>query len=148
MKLAYFATATAALLLAAACEHSAEPPKDEDEAAMPNADCAIIASRDWKAWIDTMPGVGSTPMLHVAGEVDMPTPGYSFEWAAGPLDRRMPPTQHLKLSATAPDGMVAQVVSTETVKYEGAAQASEYSAIVIRCGDEVLAEITEIGRTQ
>ncbi|MEZ5922472.1 MAG: hypothetical protein R3C60_14140 [Parvularculaceae bacterium] len=146
MKHAFLMTASAALLFAAACEHTEKPPKDK-EAAMP-ADCPVLDSREWKAWVDAMPGIGSKPTLHVAGEVDMPTPGYTFDWEAGPTDRRLPPAQHINLVATPPDGMVTQVVTTETVKYEGEAMAGGYRAILVHCGDGVIAEITEVGNTQ
>ena len=48
-------------------------------------------SRNWQATIDRMPGPGAQAMLHITGEIDMPTPGYSVELAQGPADRMMPP---------------------------------------------------------
>ena len=106
--------------------------------------CPVIDSRDWQAWINAMPGPDAKPMLIVIGEVDMPTPGYTIAITLGPMDRMMPPGQYLDLSATAPDGMVAQVVTPTPVRFETPAVYSEYRKIVVRCGGTLLAEITDV----
>jgi len=43
-----------------------------------------------------------------------------------------------------PEGMVAQMIDTVTVDYEGAATYPEYRSILVRCGDQVLAAIVDI----
>ncbi len=109
--------------------------------------CALIDSRDWTAWVDRMPGPDAQPSLHVTGEIDLPTPGYSIAWQVGPADRMNPPAQFLELVLTPPDGLVAQVVTTEPVHYSGPAVYPEYRAIRVRCGDSQVADITEISET-
>ncbi len=126
-------------------EGSEAAAPSEEEAAMPDkGDCPVIASRDWTAWVNAMPGPGAEATLIVEGAVDMPTPGYVFSWEAGMADRSAIPTQRLHLTATPPDGMVAQVITTETVRYDGPAIAKNYSGVMVMCGGELLAEITEI----
>lgn len=146
---ASFIAASFMFALSGCAQQAAAPNKDapsEDESAMPDggADCPVIDSRDWKAWVNAMPGPGAEATLIVEGAVDMPTPGYAFSWEAGMADRSMVPTQRLHLTAAAPEGMVAQVITTETVRYEGPAIAKEYRAVMVVCGDEVIADITDV----
>lgn len=134
---------------AAAPAEIAEPqavlsePIVESDRAM--AQCPIIDSRDWKAWIDRMPKVDQPgPRLHVAGEIDLPTPGFTVSVTEGPMDRAMPPGLRLNIAATPPDGMAAQVITPTPVKYEGPAAFDAYRAIYIVCEGQGIAEITQI----
>jgi len=119
----------------------------EDESAMAK-DCPVIDSRGWSAWLNKMPSVDGGARLNIAGEVDLPTPGFGVEWVAGPADRANPPGQRFTLVLTPPDGIVAQVVTPTLVKYEDAAAYPAYRAIRVVCGGEVLAEITDIPDVQ
>ena len=142
-----------ALFMLSACspaENSAEgetaaAPEEEITSDMTDiASCPVIDSRNWHAWIDAMPGPDSNPALHVSGEVDMPTPGYRFEWREGAADRSATPVQRLMLTATPPDGMVAQVITTEPVRYDGPAIAKLYRGILVMCGGSVLADLPDV----
>ena len=113
-------------------------PADETAA------CPVLDSRDWTAWVNAMPGPDMKPTLHVAGEIDLPTPGYTIAWREGMADRSAMPVQRLILTATPPDGMVTQVVTPTPVKYEGPALVTTYGGIIVMCGGESLAEITEV----
>jgi len=115
-----------------------------EEPAPVTEECGVLEGRDWEAWINKMPGVGMVPTLHVTGKVDVRTSGYTFEWKEGPMDRSAIPALRLKLVAIAPEGMVMQAITTETVKYETPALPNGYSSVIIGCGDTTLAEITEI----
>lgn len=118
----------------------ADHPKSQ-----PVANCPVIGEGKFEAWLDAMPGPGSTgPTLNLAGKVDLPTPGYKLELIAGPADRAMPPSQRFRLVATAPGGMVAQVVTTTEVKYRAHAQYPAYRSLVILCGDRSVATISDI----
>lgn len=107
-------------------------------------DCPILASRGWEAWVDGTPSLEGGRRLHVVGEVDTPTPGYSFAWRLGPADRAFPPAQRLALIPTPPEGMVAQVVTTEQVAFEGDALYPSYRGILVVCGGKLIAEIDEV----
>jgi len=96
--------------------------------------CDVIASRDWEAWINKMPGPNAVPTVHVIGKVDVRTPGYTFEWAEGPMDRSAMPVLRLRLIARKPDGMIAQIIATEEVKYQGPAPGTGISRVIIGCG--------------
>ena len=107
------------------------------------AKCPVIDSSSWTAWVDAEPGPDA-PTLHVRGTVVLPTPGYDYAWRVGIADRALPPGQHMHLEFTPPDGPVAQVITTADVAYAGEAAYPEYRAIIIRCGDEKLAEIPDV----
>ena len=83
-------------------------------------------------------------MLHISGEVNLPTPGYAVTLEAGPADRAMPPSQRFRLKATPPNGMVTQVVTPTRVTFHEAATYPAYRSIVILCGQRVLASINEV----
>lgn len=107
--------------------------------------CPVIGEGKWQAWLDAMPGPGSTgPTLNIAGEVDLPTPGYTLTLVEGPADRMMPPSQRFRLEAVPPGGMTAQVVTHETVKYRARSTYPAYRSIIVLCGDRALATITDI----
>jgi hypothetical protein len=77
--------------------------------------CPVIESRNWSARVT--PGPAGARRLHVAGEIDLPTAGYTADWSEGPADRRMPPAQHLILELAEPDGMAAEVITSMAVEY-------------------------------
>ena len=107
--------------------------------------CPAIGAGHFEAWLDAMPGPGgSHASLNISGKVDLPTPGYRLELAAGPADRMMPPSQRFRLVAWPPPGMAAQVVTTSEVHYRAPAQYPAYRSLIILCGERVLATITHI----
>ena len=143
------ATAFGVLVLSSCAQPSSEkadtPPVTE--AAAPSG-CAAVANRNWTAHINAMPGPNAQRTLIVAGEVDLPTPGYTVALNLGPADRSAMPVQQLILNTTAPSGVVAQVVTPYPVNYTGLAIAEHYTAVRIMCGGAQLAEITEIVTAQ
>jgi hypothetical protein len=120
---------------------------ETEEPAMAAADseaCPVIEGRNWAAWVNAMPGPDSQMTLHVTGEIDLPTPGYEISWSEGMADRSMTPVQRLMLTVTPPDGMVAQVITTESVHYEGPALVKTYGGVIVMCGGSPLAEIDDV----
>jgi hypothetical protein len=106
--------------------------------------CPVIDSRNWHAWVDAMPGPGAQRTLNISGEVDLPTPGYTVSLHAGPMDRMMPPGQRFELELAAPDGMVAQVVTTTPVKYREPTPHARYRSVTILCGGKPLATMPDV----
>lgn len=115
-----------------------------DPVAEETATCPVIESSDWAASIAPVPGNSSRSILSVTGKVTMPTPGYTFAWDQGALDRSAVPSFELKLSARAPDGMVSQVLDTREVSYSGPAAAQRYRAITVTCEGTVLGRIENV----
>lgn len=141
------ARAATTLTLAAltACQPIDEPPPANPEPpAAPSASCPVIESSEWAAWVNAMPGPGSTKQLIATGKVVLPTPGYTVTLTAGMADRSATPMQQLILAATPPTGMVTQVLTTQPVRYEGPAISTNYRAIRIMCGGQMLSEITDV----
>lgn len=139
---ALVAGAVGAFLLAG-CLAVQETPVQETPVAIA-ANCPVIDSRGWTAHVNRMPGPGSTPTLHVLGEIHLPTPGYGVALRAGRADRSAIPVQQLVLELTPPTGMVAQVVTPQTARYEGPAIAARYRGIHIVCAGKVIAEIADV----
>lgn len=137
---------SSAALAACAADTTTDTKAGSNEAAVESPDsCPVLDSRDWRAWIDAMPSVdGGKPQLIITGEADLPTPGYAYDWIEGPADRAMPPGQRFELVFTPPDGMVAQVISTEEIRYQADAAYDAYRVIYVSCGDQQLTEITTI----
>ena len=135
MRIAVFAVG---LLAFSACASDVDDQAQNDD----TADCPVISSQNWTAWIDAEPP--GPPTLHIRGDVVMPTPGYTASWRTGAADRRMPPGQTMHLSFAPPDGMVTQVVTTQPTAFSGDAVYPEYRVIYVKCGDKQLAEISEI----
>ena len=118
---------------------------DQEPEGAPGPACAVLESKSWEAWINAMPGPDASPTLHVAGDVLMPTPGYTLALTEGRTDRSAIPALQLILTVTPPeDEMVMQVLTPETVKFEGPALPNGYSKITVMCSGTTLAEITEI----
>lgn len=137
----------------AATEHTEESESSAAESIeMANAEgqdaCPVLESHDWRAWVNAQPGPDASATLIVEGNVVMPTPGYAFSWEEGMADRSAIPMQRLHLAVSPPDGMVAQVITTEAVRYEGPAIAQNYRAVVVMCGDEQLVEIADVTTAQ
>jgi hypothetical protein len=148
MKATQFA-ATAALILAlGACQPSttAETPAVEaaaSEAATTATGCVVAESRNWTAHVNAMPGPNAQRTLIVAGEVDLPSPGYSATLTEGPADRSAVPTQTLNLVVTPPPAgsAQAQVITPTAVTYSGRAIAQQYRGVRIACEGQQLAEM-------
>lgn len=104
-------------------------------------DCAKVKTKDWKAWVDVMPGPGSSPTLHITGQATTSTSGWKLALNAGPLDKSLPPSQHFDFVATAPTGPVQQVITTQEVKAEINNAQPKYKAVVISCGSTGIATI-------
>ena len=122
----------------------AAPMTKEASKIRPDPCEGIYETRGWEAWINRMPGPDMEPTLHVVGQVDTRTGGYSFEWQEGPLDRSAVPALRLRLIPIAPDGMATQAIMTHDLMYHTPLPGHGYSRIIIGCGDTVLGEITEI----
>jgi len=110
----------------------------------PMTGCAVYQSRDWQAWISAMPGPDAKPTLHIQGEVDMPTPGYSVKLVEGPADRMQPPGLRFRLETKRPDGMTMQVITPKKVRYSEPTPYSQIREIIITCGDETLVTISDV----
>ncbi len=148
MKLTQYLAAAAMLTALAACQPpaaeqtetppiaGAETPAPEEQVAATNA-CGIIAHRNWTA----TRSAGGSPALTVAGELDLPTPGYSVSLARDANEAAGATEARLTLTLTPPTNMVAQVVTATPVRYFGPA-ATAYTSVNVNCGGETLTTIS------
>jgi hypothetical protein len=116
----------AALLPLAAC---ATAPGDDAPSGCP-------PGRDWRAWIDAMPGPGAQPRLIVSGQVDIPA-GMTATLRPGPLDRMMPPGQRFTLEL-APGGGPS---GPQQVRGEVKPALPQYREVIVTCGGEAIGRV-------
>ncbi|MCC0030023.1 MAG: hypothetical protein H6891_07120 [Brucellaceae bacterium] len=104
--------------------------------------CGLVETGDWA--VEIVPAQdGGQPVLVVTGRVVAPTAGWTVELRAGPTARSMPPIQMIALEATAPDGIVAQVLTEHQLKLELPGEPA-YRAVRIGCGEELVREFTDV----
>lgn len=138
MRFAVSATVLSAIALSACA------PYEEVDMDAPVNGCEVYESRHWQAWINAMPGPDARRTLHIKGEVDMPTPGWSVELVEGPADRMQPPGLRFRLETERPGGMTTQVITPTEVRYAEPTPYSQIREIMITCGDETLATISDV----
>ena len=135
MRLLLITSAAAAL---AACAAGPVPPP----AFPPSAACPVLASSDWRAWVNAMPGPGSRPTLHVQGYVTLP----SADWSARFVDSRVmesyPVQVVVELDATR-DGMGVQVPVTREVRGSWPSE-EKVGAVTVLCRGTTLARISPV----
>lgn len=109
------------------------------ETPTPSQPSVVLATSDWKAWADFMPGI-DTPSLHITGQVQLPSPGYEVS-----LDRvtqaEMADTLVYDLKVVEKPGNWAQVVTTQTVKYEDSTYTGNDKNVQIRLPDDSMQEL-------
>ncbi len=96
-------------------------------------------ARDWKAWLDTMPGPDGNSLIVTA--VVETEPGYTGKISFTYMDRAWPPNQHAELnlieSAGAPGGCHEIRETLETNQ-------QQFNSVVIHCHGEELVTITPV----
>ena len=137
---------TPLLLLAACAPPYPAPTPPPDPPGPPAAEprpCPIIASREWAAWVNAMPGPNERPTLIVTGKVDTPTGGYRFAWRDIRVMESYPVQVAVDLVATPPSGPATQAIVTHDVRGEWPSQ-QPVGSLTIHCGDKVLARIAPV----
>ena len=112
-----------------------------DDSARP---CPVASAGGWRAWVDLMPGT-ERPKLWVTGKVTAPTGGWSFAIERGPIQEIYPAVQEIILRSFPPAGPATQAVTTYDVQGQ-VAHEQEIGTVTVRCGSEILAGITNVGR--
>jgi hypothetical protein len=85
---------------------------------IPAAACPV-ASSDWNAWVNAMPGPGSSPKLIITGQVTAPTGGYSFGWSDFRVAESYPVQVFVNLTATPPAGPATQAARAAIRRLSG-----------------------------
>lgn len=120
----------------AAAPDTAAVPEETATAAPATLPCGVIDQRNWSA---TRSG-GSSPALTVAGEIDLPTPGFGVSLARDPADGASTTEPRLTLTLRPPTGIVPQVVTPTPVRYFGPAPGA-YTAVHVICDGQPLTDI-------
>ena len=109
---------------------------------IPAAACPV-ASSDWNAWVNAMPGPGSSPKLIITGQVTAPTGGYSFGWSDFRVAESYPVQVFVNLTATPPAGPATQALVTQQVRGEWPLS-PPIGSVTILCGGKALARISPV----
>jgi hypothetical protein len=126
----------AALPALSACATAAPPPPA-------SGPCPIVASSDWRAWVNAMPGPDRTgPHLIVVGNVTVP----SAEWTASFVGSRVmesyPVQVVVELDATR-SGMGIQVPVTREVRGSWPSEQA-VGSVTVMCRGTTLARISPV----
>ena len=144
---------TSALLLSTACQASSkiDPAKlheskmqDTTSTLKQTADCPLISSNNWQAQLVSVDG---QRQLKLSGDIELPNPGFAVTIEPGIADRSIKPTQHFHLKLDRLDGLHIQVITPMSFEQLNPAIATEYTSIVIHCGEQTLSTITDVKET-
>ncbi len=127
------------VLMLSSC--AAVPPPAQ--APVGERECGIIASSDWAAWVNAMPGPNAKPTLIVTGKVTVPTGGYRFEWRDMRVMESYSVQVAVELDAMRPTEGATQAVVTREVRGQWPID-PPVGSLAIRCGDTVLARISPV----
>lgn len=142
---------TTAMLILASCGPAAYAPypppplADQPRSAFPPraADCPIIGSSDWAAWINAMPGPNARPTLIVTGKVTVPTGGYRFAWSDMRVMESYPVQISVDLDAIEPSGGATEALVTHEVRGQWP-MSPPVGSVTVRCGGQTLAAISPV----
>ena len=107
------------------------------------ADCDIIGSSGWAAWVNAMPGPNARPTLIVTGKVTVPTGGYRFAWRDMRVMESYPVQVAVELDAIPPAGGATEALVTHDVRGEWPIS-PPVGSLMVRCGAMVLARIAPV----
>ena len=154
--------AAAAALLLASCDTMGPPPGDPYGApapypgdampptapyapAQPVNACPIESSRDWRAMVIPPASPGARATLVISGTVVAPTGGYRMEFVPNLTVLRSYPVQVIaRLLPIPPQGPATQALTTHDVRWHWPLT-GPVGSVTIRCGTQVLAQITPTG---
>ena len=133
------AVLTAALALASCATVEAHAPLGPDG----GAECPIVGSSDWRAWVNAMPGPNARPTLIITGKVTVPPGGYRFTWRDMRVMESYPVQVAIDLQSIPPAGPATQAVVTHDIRGEWPIS-PPVGSMTILCGDMVLARIAPV----
>ncbi len=128
-----------ALLFLSACSTTESPYVSVAEESE-TSQCSEFRSYHWQAWIEK----DDTAKLHLEGNIDFPSPGYSISARLGPMDRARPPGLRIILTVNKPQQPTIQVITPTPVTFSFDALTSVFREVIIVCGDSTLATIPNV----
>lgn len=108
--------------------------------------CPIVASSDWAAWVNAMPGEGGARLI-VTGKATVPTGGYSFAWANPVVAESSPVQVTVELQPIPPSGMATQALVTQQVRGQWPSE-KRVGSVRILCRGQQLALISSVETAQ
>ena len=128
-----------ALAALSACATAAPPPPS---AGSPGA-CPIVASSDWRAWVNAMPGPDRNgPYLIVVGNVTVPSADWTARFVGSRVMESYPVQVVVELDATS-SGMGIQVPVTREVRGSWPSEQA-VGSVTVMCRGTTLARISPV----
>ena len=124
----------AALAALSACATAATPPAA--------GACPIVASSDWRAWVNAMPGPDRRPTLHVVGNVTVPSGDWTASFVGSRVMESYPVQVVVELDATS-SGMGIQVPVTREVRGSWPSEQA-VGSVTVTCRGATLARISPV----
>lgn len=110
----------------------------------PDLTCPLSSSRDWKAWVNMMPGPGARPTLNVSGKAMTATGGYQVSFDPSLQIRRGYPVQAFAtLRIFPPPAGATQAVVVHELRGQWPL-GQRIDSVEIRCGEQTLATIAPV----
>jgi hypothetical protein len=110
---------------------------------IPVAPACPLASSDWQAWVNAMPGPGARPTLIVTGKATVPTGGWTFAWRDVRVMESYPVQVAVDLEAILPNGGATQAVVAHELRGEWPIS-PPVGSVTVQCGGAVLARIAPV----
>lgn len=126
----------AATTALSACATAAPPPP-------PSSACPIVASSDWRAWVNAMPGPNkSGPYLIVVGNVTVPSGDWTARFVGSRVMESYPVQVVVELDATS-SGMGIQVPVEREVRGSWPSEQA-VGSVTVMCRGATLARISPV----
>ena len=123
-----------ALAALSACATATPPP--------PSRACPIVASSDWRAWVNAMPGPNSRPTLHVVGNVTVPSGDWTARFVGSRVMESYPVLVVVVLDAQC-SGMGIQVPVLREVRGSWPSEQA-VGSVTVTCRGTTLARISPV----
>ena len=135
-----------AALLGGACSSSDQAPAASTQPEqLVKIGCPVHSASDISMWINAMPGPNDNPTLMTRFRVIAPTPGYEFSLEVLEIKESYPPHYVFGLTATPPEGIVAQVETYTDVAIEIPNFAYDtIASATVKCGESTLFAVESV----
>lgn len=136
----------AAALLGTACSSKEQTSASSTQSEkLVEVVCPVHSASDISMWINAMPGPNDNPTLMSRFKVVAPSPEYGFSLEILEVKESYPPQYVFELTATPPDGVVAQVETITQVAIDIPNFAYDtIASATVKCGETILFAVESV----
>lgn len=123
--------------------HVSESQKKEALSALTQTpECPVVSSQNWSASISKNDQGKS--MISIKGNIELPNPGYAVTLEEQVSDRPSQAKQHFRIKAERLNGFYIQAITPMTLEHFGPVTTSQYTSIIIHCGEQIITTIEKV----